>query len=102
MIKFIAMLFAVFFLSNNSYAQGRKITVPMLCETADVVKEVLDKYKEEQLFLGQDEMHQITDMNVLLFLNNKTGTYSLLFVGPSSNMICIISSGTKGKILYKD
>lgn len=101
MMKFLTMLL-VFFLTTTSYAQGRKVSVPVTCESAEFVKEVLAKYKEEQFFLGQDDTHQIPGMNVLLFLNNRTGTYSLLFVSLESNTICVISSGTKGKILYKD
>lgn len=101
MKKFLIVLVS-FFVFANAHAQSKKIMLPMTCESVEFVEKVLNQYKEEQLFVGQDNSHNIPDLNVMLFLNKNTGTYSLLILVSSVNMLCVVSSGEKGKMLYND
>lgn len=101
MKKLLAILASVFVFSS-AQAQERKIMLPMTCTSVQFVEQVLKQYKEEQLFVGQDTTHDVSDLNVMLFLNKTTGTYSLLFITSNANLICVVSSGEKGRILYKD
>ena len=101
MKKLLAILASVFVFSS-AQAQEKKIMLPMTCTSIEFVEQVLKKYKEEQLFIGQDNTHDVPDLNIMVFLNKKTGSYSLLLMAANTNMICIVSSGEKGRLLYKD
>lgn len=92
-----AVLMSLFVFSANA---EKRVNLPVLCESPDFVESVIKKHKEEQLFLGEDDIHGVPDMNVLLFLNKQTGTYSLFFIVPNTNLICIISSGKRGKLIF--
>lgn len=103
MSKILISIVMFFMFFDVAFAQeSRSVMLPIKCENSSFVENVLKNFKEEQIFVGQDDMHGVPGMNVLLFLNNKTGTYSLLFVVPNTNLICVAGSGVKGKIVYNN
>lgn len=82
-------------------AQAQMFNVPVICEEPETVDKVLKEYKEQPYFVGLDKLHNGIDLTVSVFLNQQTGTYSVVFIVPNSNKICVMSSGEKGKILHQ-
>lgn len=101
MKKLFAFLFSIA-MSFSVHAQAKKVTLPVLCDSSEAIQKVLKEYKEEQLFVGNDILHEISGMNFMIFLNKNTGSYSAFLIAPNTNIICVISSGDKGKLIYRD
>lgn len=93
------ILLSAFVFSANA---EKRVNLPVLCEKPDFVENVIKKHKEEQLFVGEDDMHGVPGMNTLLFLNKQTGTYSLFFIVPNTDLVCIVGSGKRGKLIYNN
>lgn len=80
----------------------QKINLPVMCGNLDSIGKVLKEYKEEILFVGKDEIHKVEGVTVNVFLNSKTGTYSIVFIEAKSGMVCVLSSGENGKLIYSN
>ena len=83
------------------FAQQR-INLPLVCGDFDFISKVLKEYKEEILFVGKDDIHKVEGVTVNVFLNAKTGTYSIVLIEAKSGMVCVMSSGDNGKLIYNN
>ena len=79
----------------------QRIPMPVMCAEPAFVEKVLREHKEEVLFVGRDSMHGVENLAVNIFMNSNTGTYSIVLVVPEGNIVCVIASGTNGKLIYK-
>lgn len=98
MKKILTAILTLFFVCSSS--AEKRVNLSVLCEKPDFVQSIIKKHKEDQLFVGQDDIHGVPGMNTLIFLNKETGTYSLLFIVPNTDVICIVGSGIKGRLIY--
>lgn len=76
------------------------MSIPILCTTIEKLSEIINKYEEQTVFVGADDLHNVKNMNFVLFHNKKTGTYSAVFVSVDAKQVCVVSSGN-GKIIEK-
>lgn len=83
------------------FAQQR-IPIPIVCAEPAFVEKVIREHKEEILFVGKDTVHGVQNLAVNIFLNSKTGTYSIVLVTPDEKLVCIIGSGEQGKLIYNN
>lgn len=96
-------LIAALVLSVPFLAQAQqKINLPLVCGDFDFIGKVLKEYKEEILFIGKDDIHKVEGVTVNVFLNAKTGTYSIVLIEAKSGMVCVMSSGQNGKLIYSN
>jgi hypothetical protein len=98
MRKILALLALTLAASTTS---ANEATIKLFCEKSSYIDSVLKQHKEQLLFVGLDDMHKIEGLTASLFYNEKTKTYSILFLAPNVDMVCVVSSGTLGKIIYK-
>lgn len=87
--------------SIASFAQQR-VPLPVICAEPSFVEKVIREHKEEILFVGKDTVHGVQNLAVNIFLNSKTGTYSIVLVTPDEKIVCIIGSGEQGKLIYNN
>lgn len=83
------------------FAQQR-VPLPIVCAEPAFVEKVIREHKEEILFVGKDTVHGVQNLAVNIFLNSKTGTYSIVLVTPDEKIVCIIGSGEQGKLIYNN
>lgn len=96
-------LIAAIALSVPFFAQAQqRIPIPIVCAEPAFVEKVIREHKEEILFVGKDTVHGVQNLAVNIFLNNKTGTYSIVLVTPDEKLVCIIGSGEQGKLIYNN
>lgn len=96
-------LIAAIALSVPFLAQAQqRIPIPIVCAEPAFVEKVIREHKEEILFVGKDTVHGVQNLAVNIFLNNKTGTYSIVLVTPDEKLVCIIGSGEQGKLIYNN
>ena len=80
----------------------QKTNLPVVCDNLDSISKVLKEYKEEILFVGKDDMHKIDGVSINVFLNAKTGTYSVVLTEAKSGTVCVLSAGENGKLIYNN
>lgn len=80
----------------------QRIPIPIVCAEPAFVEKVIKEHKEEILFVGKDTVHGVQNLAVNIFLNSKTGTYSIVLVTPDEKLVCIIGSGEQGKLIYNN
>ena len=80
----------------------QRIPIPVVCAEPAFVEKVIKEHKEEILFVGKDTVHGVQNLAVNVFLNSKTGTYSIVLVTPDEKIVCIIGSGEQGKLIYNN
>lgn len=73
----------------------------MVCGTIANGLEVIKKYKEVPIFLGNDYQHDVTNLNVIVLVNKETQTYTVALVSKEQNKFCSVSAG-EGINLPKD
>ena len=80
----------------------QNINLPVVCDSSDSTGKILKEYKEELLFIGKDSIHSATGITISLFLNVKSGTYTIMFIDAKSSVMCVVSSGENGKLIYNN
>lgn len=94
--------FAIFMsLSLSSLAQ-QKVTLELNCFKPGEIAKILEKFKEEYVFAGTDDIHGVKNLTAVVFLNKETKTYSVLLHANDQGLVCVASSGTNGVMLKKD
>lgn len=78
------------------------INLPVVCENSDSIGKSLKEYKEELLFVGKDSIQSARGISIGLFLNSKSGTYTIMFIDTKLNVMCVVSSGENGKLIYNN
>lgn len=74
--------------------------LPVACSSIAKGLEVISTFKEVPTFMGKDEQHEIENLNLVMFLNKETQTFTIALVSKEQNRFCAISSGT-GVIIPK-
>ena len=74
-------------------ADGIVINKPVICvELKDILKSLRETHEEKPVFLGQD-----TETNYSLFVNSKTGTWTIIqFI---DDFACVIGIGDSAKLV---
>jgi len=95
MLKFllaVTVLMGAQTVSASPYFDSEK---PVLCgPTQDMFKALMEQFKEEPTWLGNDAKNQ---SKYTLFINPSNGTWTL--VQYTSDLSCIIGTGSKSKII---
>lgn len=86
--------------STNAIAQ-KKVNLPIKCDKPGHIAEVLEKYNEVPIFYGMDDLYNIKNLSVSVFLNKETKSYSVLLTIPDSGLVCVVSSGEMGELVAK-
>lgn len=89
------------FFSSTLYAQ-QTIQLPAVCTDSRAFEKVVKEYREEILFVGKDTVHSDGQLALSMFLNSKTGTYTVALIASDARIVCVISSGDAGKMLYNN
>jgi hypothetical protein len=85
---------------TNAIAQ-KKVNLPIKCDKPEHIAEVLVKYNEVPVFYGMDDLYNIKNLSVSVFLNKETKTYSVVLTVPESGLVCVMSSGEMGELVAK-
>lgn len=85
---------------TNVYAQ-KKVNLTLHCDSLDNIASIIEKHSEKLMFVGLDTQHNVKNLNLSLFLNKDTKTYSAVFVTPDTRLVCIASSGEMGETFAK-
>lgn len=88
-------------LATSSFAQ-KKVNLEVTCLKPEDAIKVIEKYKENYIFAGIDNMHGVKNMTSVLFLNKETGTYTFIFNANEQGVVCVVSSGINGVQLTKE
>lgn len=81
-------------------AQAATVNLPITCLSLKELEKVLKQFKEEILFFGLDDIHGVQDLTVNIFMNKETRTYSIVVISPSTETVCVVSSGVNGKLVH--
>lgn len=86
---------------TNVYAQ-KKVNLTLHCDSLDNIASIIEKHNEKLTFIGLDTQHGVKNLNLSLFRNKDTKTYSAVFVTPDNRLVCIASSGEMGELIIKE
>ena len=82
-------------------AQTPEQYLPVVCSTLAVGSEVLSKFGELPIFAGKDDQQNVNNLNVMVFVNKETQTFTVALLSKEQNRFCAVSSG-QGIVLPKD
>ena len=81
--------------SSIAYAQAFQIQKPIICDsTQKIIRSLVENYNEKPVWTGKDARD---DSRYSLFINNKTGTWTLLQMTPE--VACILGVGDESKFI---
>lgn len=101
MWKSLSIFVTCMSLSLSSLAQ-KKVNLELSCFAPEEVTKIIEKFKEEYVFAGMDDIHGVKNLTTVLFLNKETKTYSIVFHANDQGLVCILSSGTNGIQLKRE
>jgi hypothetical protein len=99
MWKILSTLALCIGLASTPAKSQTKVNLPVRCETPEIVANILEKYQEKLVFIGLDNQHNVQNLNLSVFLNKETKTYSVFFTVPDKRLICVLSSGDVGELV---
>lgn len=70
-----------------------------VCDDLATILKVVKGVDEEPLFMGKDDIYSSDNIYTAVYLNSKTGTFTVFMVEKQAKKACIVSSGTMGKLV---
>jgi len=70
-----------------------------VCDDLSTILELMKSVNEEPLFMGKDDIYSSDNIYTLVYLNSKTGTFTVFLVEKQAKKACIVSSGAMGKLV---
>jgi hypothetical protein len=70
-----------------------------VCDDLATILKVVKGVDEEPLFMGKDDIYSSDNIYTLVYLNSKTGTFTVFMVEKQTKKACVVSSGTMGKLV---
>ena len=80
-------------LASTPVQSQTKVNLPVTCYQPEAVITVLEKYREKLVFVGLDNQHNIENLNLSVFFNKETKTYSVVMIASDKKLVCVVSSG---------
>lgn len=77
------------------------IPLPLKCFPPEQVEKLIKQYKESPYFVGVDTSHKMDNLVTGVHLNRETGSYTMFLYVNEQNVVCVVSVGEKGRILYQ-
>jgi hypothetical protein len=94
MRKFLASVALCLALASTPVQGQTKVNLPVACYQPEAVATVLEKYREKLVFVGLDNQHNIENLNLSVFFNKETKTYSVVLIVSDKKLVCVVSSGS--------
>lgn len=97
-MRIITVAFLFCLTSSIANAQAFQINKPIICdETKKVIEALNESWNEKPIWVAQDGVDK---SRYALFINQKTGTWTMLQFTPE--IACILGVGDKSKLILGD
>lgn len=67
--------------------------IPAVCSSSEEFVELISKYSESPVFIGEDTQNADYKLKVIVFNNEETNTYTITLISKEENRACSVSSG---------
>lgn len=88
--------------SNKETPQIKKVEMPILCMKSKTAEQVIISQKEEFFFVALDKIHQVENLSLNVFRNSETGSFTVVFVTPDKDLVCVLSAGDNSKFIFNN
>ncbi len=97
-MRTLALAFLFCLTSSIANAQAFESRKPVICDnTQKIIKSLIENYNEKPIWTAKDARDET---RYSLFVNNKTGTWTLLQM--TSEVACILGIGDDSKLILGD
>lgn len=70
-----------------------------VCDDYKVINKVIKDAGEDIIVVGKDNLFDADTVFAAVYLNNKTGSYTVVLIEKTTKKACVVSSGINGRLV---